>query len=61
MACLAVRNGYTRHHDLSLPGLVVEDIGAPGVPATVVANPYGIAVGAMVGVDTLRGLRAATR
>ena len=60
LACLAVRNGYTRHHDLSLAGLVVEDIGGPGVPATVVANPYGIAVGAMVGVDTLRSLRAAT-
>jgi HAD superfamily hydrolase (TIGR01509 family) len=60
LACLAVRNGYTLHHDLSLAGLVVEDIGGPGVPATVVANPHGIAVGATVGVDTLRSLRAAT-
>jgi len=59
LACLAVRNGYTLHHDLSLAGLVVEDIGGPGVPATVVANPHGIAVGPMVGVDTLRSLRAA--
>jgi len=40
---------------------VVEDIGGPGVPATVVANPHGIAVGPQVGVDTLRSLRAATR
>jgi HAD superfamily hydrolase (TIGR01509 family) len=61
LACLAVRNGYTRHHDLSLADLVVEDIGGPGVPATVVANPHGIDVGAVVGVETLRSLRTAAR
>jgi len=61
LACLAVRNGYTLDHDLSRADLVVEDIGGPGVPATVVANPHGIDVGSMVGVDTLRSLRAAAR
>jgi len=32
---------------------------APEPPATVVANPHGIDVGPVVGVDTLRRLRAA--
>jgi HAD superfamily hydrolase (TIGR01509 family) len=61
LACLAVRNGYTLHHDFVLADLVVEDIGGPGVPATVVANPHAIDVGPMVSVDTLRRLRAAAR
>jgi HAD superfamily hydrolase (TIGR01509 family) len=61
LACLAVRNGYTLHQDFTLADLVVEEIGAPGVPATVVANPHGIDIGTMVGVDTLRSLRAAAR
>jgi HAD superfamily hydrolase (TIGR01509 family) len=61
LACLAVRNGYTLDHDFALADLVVEDIGGPGVPATVVANPHGIDVGHMIGVDTLRRLRAAAR
>jgi HAD superfamily hydrolase (TIGR01509 family) len=61
LACLAVRNGYTLHHDLALADLVVEEIGVPGVPATVVANPCGIDVGPVVGVETLRRLRAAAR
>ena len=61
LACLAVRNGYTLHHDFALADLVVEDIGGPGVPATVVANPHGIDVGPVVGVETLRRLRAAAR
>jgi hypothetical protein len=56
-----VRNGYTLHHDFTLADLVVEDIGGPGVPATVVANPHRIDVGPMVGVETLRRLRAAAR
>jgi beta-phosphoglucomutase-like phosphatase (HAD superfamily) len=61
LACLAVRNGYTLHHNFARAGLVVEDIGGPGVPATVVANPHGVEVGPMVGVETLRSLLAAAR
>jgi len=59
LACLAVRNGFTLGHDFRLADLVVEDIGGPGVPATVVTNPHGIEVEPVVGVSTLRRLRAA--
>ncbi len=59
LACLAVRNGYTVSHDFVHADLVVEDIGGPGAPATVVANPHGIGVGPVVGVQTLRRLLAA--
>jgi HAD superfamily hydrolase (TIGR01509 family) len=61
LACLAVRNGYTLHHDFALADLVVEEIGDPGVPTAVVANPHGLEIGTMVGVDTLRSLLAAAR
>ena len=54
MACLAVPNGYTVSHDFRQADLVVEDIGGPGVPATVVANPNGIEVEEVIGVETLR-------
>ena len=59
LACLAFRNGYTSGHDFGLADLVVDDLGGPGAPAVVVANPHGIDVEAAVGVATLTRLREA--
>ena len=59
LACLVVRNAYTLAHDFTRADLVVEDLGAAGQPATVVANPHGIDVGPVVGAETLRRLLAA--
>jgi HAD superfamily hydrolase (TIGR01509 family) len=56
VACLAVRNSYTRHHDLSCADLVVESLGEAADPATVVCNPHGIEVEPLIGPATLRRL-----
>ena len=59
LACLAIRNAYTAGHDFGLADLVVDELGGPGVPAVVVANPHGIDVESFVGVATLTRLREA--
>lgn len=61
LACLAVRNGFTLEHDFALADLVVEDLGDPGLPATVVTNPHGIEVEPAIGVATLQRLAEVAR
>ena len=39
LATAVVVNGYTRHHDLSAAGLVLDGFGDPGRPAAVLADP----------------------
>lgn len=58
VACLAVRNSYTRSHDLRRADLVVESLGDAAEPAIVVCNPHGIEVEPMIGPATLRRLIA---
>ena len=59
LACLVVRNAYTLHHDFSGADLVVDGLGDDGGTA-VVANPHGITVEAVLGLETLRALVSAT-
>ena len=59
IACLAVRNSYTRSHDLGGADLVVESLGDAAGPAVVVWNPHGIDVEPMIGPATLQRLIAA--
>lgn len=61
LACLVVRNGYTMGHDFAGAALVVDSLGEPGQPATVVANPHGVEVEPLVGPSTLGRLVAARR
>ena len=53
LACVVVRNGYTRSHDFGRADLVVDDLGEPGSPAPVVADPHGAVRGGVVGAETL--------
>jgi HAD superfamily hydrolase (TIGR01509 family) len=60
LACLIARNAYTRNHDFTGADLVIEELGdEPGGPVAVIDNPHGIDVEPVIGIATLRGLRAA--
>jgi HAD superfamily hydrolase (TIGR01509 family) len=53
LACVVVRNGYTRGHDFAGADLVVDDLGEPGAPAPVAADPHGALRGGIVGAEAL--------
>jgi HAD superfamily hydrolase (TIGR01509 family) len=56
LACVVVRNGYTRSQDFSGADLVVDDLGDPGTPAVVVDDPRSAATNGVVGAATLERL-----
>jgi HAD superfamily hydrolase (TIGR01509 family) len=58
LACVVVRNGYTRGHDFSGADLVVDDLGEPGIPAPVVDDPRRAVTDEVVGAETLERLIA---
>lgn len=60
LACAVVVNDYTADHDLTGAGLVLDAYGRPDRPATVLADPHGVAPDGVLSVDTLRRLLAAT-
>jgi HAD superfamily hydrolase (TIGR01509 family) len=56
LACVVVRNGYTRDHDFTGADLVVDDLGEPADPAPVVHDPHGAVTDGVVGAETLERL-----
>jgi HAD superfamily hydrolase (TIGR01509 family) len=56
LACMVVRNGYTRGHDFSGADLVVDDLGEPGSPARVVHDPRRAVPDGVVRAETLEEL-----
>jgi HAD superfamily hydrolase (TIGR01509 family) len=56
LACVVVRNGYTRGQDFSAADLVVDDLGEPGSPAPVVHDPHGAVADGVVDAAALSRL-----
>ena len=56
LACVVVRNGYTRRQDFAGADLVVDDLGDPGHPAPVVDDALGAVTEGLVGVAALERL-----
>ncbi|MEX2658725.1 MAG: HAD-IA family hydrolase [Acidimicrobiales bacterium] len=59
LACAVVVNDYTAGHDLTDADLLLDGFGAPQRPATVLADPHGVATDGVLSADTLRRLAAA--
>ena len=53
LPCVVVVNGYTRDHDLSAAGLVLDGFGEPDSPAEVLADTAGTECGGLLEVATL--------
>ena len=56
LACVVVRNAYTRNQDFSGADLVVDDLGDAGAPAVVVDDPRSAVTDGVVGAGTLERL-----
>lgn len=56
MACVIVRNGYTRGQDFTGADLVVDDLGGNSSPAVVVDDPRSAVTDGLVGASTLERL-----
>ena len=56
LRCVVVVNAYTRDHDMSGTDLVVDGFGVAGEPASVIADPHGVAPEALLGAAALRRL-----
>lgn len=56
LACVVVRNGYTRGQDFSGADLVVDDLGNAGSEAVAVQDPRSAVVDGVVGAATLERL-----
>ncbi|MGI8807495.1 MAG: HAD-IA family hydrolase [Acidimicrobiales bacterium] len=56
LCCAVVVNGYTVDHDLDGADLILDGFGAPGAPATVLADPLATGADGILTVDLLRTL-----
>lgn len=56
LPCVIIRSSYSRDDDFSQADLVLEDLGAPGVPCRVLSNAHRIDVGDVIDGETLQRL-----
>jgi HAD superfamily hydrolase (TIGR01509 family) len=61
MACVVLRNGYTRDQDFTGADLVVDDLGSKESPAVVVDDPRSAVTDSLVGPATLERLLGPAR